>query len=126
MYQPTGDDPVLFTIGDVAVTRTSVILPHGRYPLRGTTWTVHNQSYVTSSTPSWAVVLAIVGFFFVCVLSLLLLMAKESRVHGFIEVTVFGANGLHHVTRIAAMDPFTAQWVHQQVNQAQALASAAS
>jgi hypothetical protein len=126
MYQPTGDDPVLFTIGDVAVTRTSVILPHGRYPLRGTTWTVHNQTYVTTNTPAWAVVLAIVGFFFVCVLSLLFLIAKESRVHGFIDVNVLGANGLHHVTRIAALDPFTAQWVHQQVSQAQALAAAAS
>jgi hypothetical protein len=125
MYQPTGDDPVLFTIGDVAVTRTSVILPHGRYPLRGTTWTVNNQTYMSSSTPSWAIVLAIVGFFFFCVFSLLFLIAKEQRVHGFIEVHVLGANGLHHVTRIAALDAFTWNWVQQQVGQAQALAAAA-
>lgn len=125
MYQPAGDDPVLFTIGDVAVTRTSVILPHGRYPLRGTTWTVHNQTYVTSSTPTWAVVLAIVGFLFVCVFSLLFLIAKESRAQGFIEVHVYGADGLHHVTRIAALDAFTAHWVQQQVSQAQALAASA-
>jgi hypothetical protein len=125
MYQPAGDDPVLFTVGDVAVTRASVILPHGRYPLRGTTWTINNQTYLTSTTPTWAVILAIVGFFFVCVFSLLFLIAKESRVHGFIEVHVIGADGLHHVTRIAALDTYTAHWVHQQVTQAQALAAAA-
>lgn len=124
MYRPAGDDPILFTIGDIAVTRTSVILPHGRYPLRGTTWTVHNQTYATNDTPPWAIVLAIVGFFFVCVFSLFFLLAKESRVHGSIEVSVHGADGLHHVTRIGAIDPLTAQWVHQQVSQAQSLAAA--
>lgn len=111
-------------IGDVGVTNSSVILPHGRYPLRGTTWTVSNQTFVTSGTPGWAVALAIIGFFFVCVFSLFFLIAKESRVHGFIEVGVHGPGGFYHATRIAAIDPYTAQWVHQQVSQAQALAAA--
>jgi hypothetical protein len=125
MYQQGGGDldPVLFTIGDITVTQTSVIVPHGRYSLRGTVWSVQNQTYVTQSTPSWAIVIAIVGFFFVCIFSLFFLLAKESQVHGTIMVTVQGQDGLRHTTQIPAHNPMTASWVHQQVNHAQALAS---
>jgi hypothetical protein len=124
MYQHGGDlDPVLFTIGDITVTQTSVIVPHGRYALRGTVWSVQNQSYVTQSTPAWATIIAIVGFFFVCVFSLFFLLAKESQIHGFISVTVRGQDGLYHTTQIPAANPMTASWVQQQINQAQALAS---
>ena len=125
VYPPGNGDPVLLTVGDIAVTRTSVVLPYGRFPLRGTTWTVQSQVFTTSATPAWAVVLAVVGFFFVCVLSLLFLLAKESRPTGFLEVAVHGTDGLHHVTRIAAVDAYTSQWVYNQVGQAQALAAAA-
>ncbi|RAY16451.1 hypothetical protein DPM19_06160 [Actinomadura craniellae] len=114
---------MLFTLGDVAVTNTSLILPHGRYPLRGTVWTVHNQTYATSAIPAWAIVVAIVGFLFLCVFSLFFLLAKETRMQGYIEVHIQSPDGLHHVTRIAAVDPFTFGWVQQQVSQAQALAS---
>lgn len=123
VYGPHGDDPVLLVIGDVTVTQTSVILPHGRYPLRGTHWSMQNHSYSTSEIPAWAIILAIVGFLFVCVFSLFFLLAKETRTQGLIEVTVQGP-GLHHVTRVAAINPYTAMQVQEQVGQAQALAAA--
>lgn len=125
MYPSGAGDPVLLTVGDVAVTRTSVLLPYGRFPLRGTTWTVQNQVFMTTGTPSWAVIMAVLGMLFICVFSLLFLLAKENKASGYLEVTVRGPDGLCHVTRIAALDPYTAQWVYQQVGQAQALAAAA-
>jgi hypothetical protein len=124
MYQRGGDqDPALFTIGDITVTQSSVMVPHGRYPLRGTVWSVQNQTYVTQSTPQWAIVVAILGFFFICVFSLFFLLAKESHVHGFITVTVQGQDGLRHTTQIPAYNAMTGPWVQQQINHAQALAS---
>jgi hypothetical protein len=124
MYPPYGDDPVLFSIGDIAVTRTSVIVPQGRYPIRGTVWTVQNQTYTTQEIAQWAIIVAIVGFFFVCFLSLFFLLVKETKYHGAMTVIVQGPDGLRHMTQVPAFNPMMAQWVQQNVNQAQALASA--
>jgi hypothetical protein len=125
MYQPGGGDldPVLFTVGDITVTQNSVIVPHGRYSLRGTVWSVQNQTYMIQSTPQWAIIVAIIGFFFVCLFSLFFLLAKESKVHGFITVTVQGQDGLRHSTQIPVYNPMTAAWVQGQISQAQALAA---
>lgn len=123
MYPLGSDDPILFTVGDIAVTPTSVIVPHGRYQLRGTVWTVQNQTYVTQATPSWAIIVAIVGFFLICVFSLFFLLAKESKVNGALLVIVQGQDGLHHSTHVPAVNPMTISWVHQQITQAQMLAN---
>jgi len=116
------DEPVLVTIGDIRVTQTSVIVPQGTYPLRGTTWTVQDSSHATQERPTYAIVLAIVFAVF-CLIGLLFLFIKQTRYHGFIAVTVVGA-GLYHSVSIEP-GPAMAAWVEQQVSHARGLAAAA-
>ncbi len=122
MPMPYEHEPVIMTIGDIAVTRTQVIVPTGRYPLRGTNWTVQDSTQVTESIPAYAVVLAILFFIF-CLLGLLFLLIKEKRYSGFVSVTVTGPN-LFHAAQFPP-GPQTAAMVTHQVNQARALAAAA-
>ncbi len=112
----------LFAIGDITVTHTSVIVPHGRFPLRGTTWTVQDSTVVTESIPAWAVVMAILFAVF-CLLGLLFLLVKEKRHSGFIFVTVVGP-GLHHSVQLPPGQANVA-WATNLVNQARSLAAAA-
>jgi hypothetical protein len=123
-YEP-GGEPVLVSLGDISVTQTHVILPHGRYPLRGTTWHVQDQMYATQKISQLGVVLAVVGFVFICAFSLLFLLMKETVYHGSVDVTVTGPNGLHHTVRFPAAGPHVSNWVHGQVSHIRGLAAAA-
>lgn len=113
-------DPVLLTIGDISITSSSVIVPSGQYPLRGTTWTVQDSTQVTEHIPAYAIVLVVLFVWF-CLLGLLFLLIKERRYSGFVSVTVTGP-GLFHATQFG---PGAAAWVTHQVNQARALTAAA-
>lgn len=93
--QTAGPGQVLVTVGDISCTQTDVILPNGRFPIRGTLWTTNNQVTVSTKTPTWAIVVAIVGFFVICVFSLFFLLAKETALQGFVQVTVQGPGFLH-------------------------------
>ncbi len=115
-------EPALLSIGDIVVTRTSVILPQGTFPLHGSTWTVQDSSQVTQTIPTYAVVLTIVFVWF-CLLGLLFLLMKETRYTGFISVSVVG-NGFFHTVQLAP-GPEMAGWVAHQVGQARALAAMA-
>jgi hypothetical protein len=121
-YLPETIEPPLLTIGDITVTRTAVIVPQGRYPLRGTTWTVQDSTLVSESIPAYAIVLAIIFAVF-CLLGLLFLLIKERRYSGFITVTVVGAQFYHTVQ--FPPGPQIAGWVTAQVNSARALAATA-
>lgn len=124
-YTPTSEssgDAPLVTMGDITVTRNSVIVPQGRFPLRGTTWTVQDSIQVTESIPAWAIVMTIL-FVWLCLLGLLFLLAKERRYAGFVVVTVVG-EGLYHSVQFPA-GPAIAGWVTARVNQARSLASVA-
>ncbi len=112
----------LVTIGEITVTATSVIIPSGRFPLRGTTWTVQDSTQVTESMPAYAIVLTIVFVWF-CLLGLLFLLIKEKRTTGFVTVSVVGPGMFHAVQLPAGVD--MARWANNQVNQARALASVA-
>lgn len=116
-------EPPLVTIGDIVVTKNTVQVPHGRYPLRGTTWTVQDSTQVTEEIPAYAIVLAIVFALF-CLLGLLFLLIKEKKFSGFVVVSVAG-DGFYHSTHLPA-GPTTAMWAHNQVNQARALAASAA
>jgi hypothetical protein len=117
-----GAEAPLVTIGDITVTQNWVQVPTGRFPLRGTNWTVQDSTQVTEAIPTWAIVLAIV-FALMCLLGLLFLLVKEKKYSGFISVTVVG-EGLYHSVQLPP-GPVTAAWATHQVNQARALASAA-
>jgi len=120
---PGEREEVLLTIGDISVTRTSVIVPQGRFPLRGTMWTVQDSTTVTQEIPVYAIILAIVFLLF-CLLGLLFLLIKETKYAGFISITVVGP-GLYHSVQIPP-GPHNSGWAANQVNQARALAAMAS
>jgi hypothetical protein len=93
-----GHEQVRVQLGDIAVTDTRVHTPVGSYPLRGTTWIVTNQTYLTESIPAWAIVCAIIFFLF-CLLGLLFLLVKERKLFGAMQVSVQGP-GLSYSTYI--------------------------
>ena len=106
----------------MTITQNTVILPQGRFPLRGSTWTVQDSTNVTQSIPAYAIVLAIRLAVF-CLLGLLFLLIKETRYSGFISVTVVG-EGFYHSVQLPP-GPQMAGWVAHQVGQARALAAMA-
>ncbi|CAM3679151.1 hypothetical protein GCM10009799_39780 [Nocardiopsis rhodophaea] len=111
----------LTTIGDITVTRTEVITPSGRFPVKGSIWNVTDMTHQHESIPPVAIVLAILFFVF-CLLGLLFLLMKERKITGSIQVTVQG-NGVVHSTLIPARDPSTMMQVMQHVNYARSLAA---
>lgn len=70
------------------------------------------------------IILAVVGLFLICVLSLLFLLIKDKRTTGYIQVTVHG-EGFQYATMIPALSPATLAQVTQQVNWARSVAAAA-
>jgi hypothetical protein len=108
------DEPIRVRLGQIGCSDTKVYTPNGIYPLAGTTWTVTNQSYVTESIPSWAIVLAIIFFVF-CLLGLLFLLVKERRIGGSIQVSVQGP-GLSYSSLLPVLNEMTIYHVTEQVN----------
>ena len=113
---------VVVTVGDVLITPDSVLVPQGRFPLAGTTWTVRDATKLVATTPRYARVLA--WSFAFLLLPLLLLRIKERHYEGFVMVTVVG-EGLYHTVRFPPGPESTAH-VAGLVNEARALAAAAS
>ncbi|MBB6172865.1 hypothetical protein HNR23_002925 [Nocardiopsis mwathae] len=116
-----GAEPPLTTIGDITITRTEVITPSGRFPIKGSTWNVADMTHQHETIPAYAIVLAILFFLF-CLLGLLFLLIKERRITGGIQVTAQGG-GVVHSTMIPARDPSTMMQVMQSVNYARSLAA---
>ena len=111
------------TLGDISCTQTEVIVPTGRAPLRGTTWIATNQVSVVEKIPTWAIVVAIVGFFVVCLFSLLFLLVKERTVQGFVHVSV-QAPGFYHTTQIPVTSDFQIRDIESRVNYIRSLVAA--
>ncbi|MFD0772420.1 hypothetical protein ACFQZ2_00625 [Streptomonospora algeriensis] len=124
---PQGE-PVLTTIGDIAITQTAVITPAGRMPIKGSTWTVTDVTYTTQAVSQTGIVLAVVSFIvfvWACglgLLGLLFLLMKEEKTTGNVQVTVQG-NGVYHSTMVPAHSPQTVVQVTQSVNYARSLAA---
>lgn len=110
----------LIQIGDITVSEHWLVTPNGTAPLAGSQWTVRDLSHTTRHTPTWAIVLAIIGFFFF-LLGLLFLLVKEDRVEGYVEVSVRSGN-LWHVTQLPRATIAGAQ-AFEQVRYAQQLAA---
>ncbi|WP_017573291.1 hypothetical protein [Nocardiopsis halotolerans] len=117
-----GDDAPLGTIGEIAFSQHTVMTPAGRFPIRGTVWTVNDMSRTDRSTPAWAVVVAILVFWWTCLLGLLFLLVKEERTIGHVQVTVQGPDR-YYSTSIMVTHPSMVGWVHQQVNYVRGLAA---
>ena len=115
-------EPVLLSIGEIQVTATTIRTPAGVYPLRGSQWTVSDSWTTTQKIPTWAIVLAVVGFFCLTFFSLLFLLAKEN-VHQAVVLVQVVSNGQQYVARIPANDPAQVQYLYQQVNYVRSLAT---
>lgn len=112
---PAPPEAVIAQIGEIMVTETTVHTPTGPIPLRGSQWTVQDQWMITQKIPTWAIVLAVVGFFCLTVFSLLFLLAKESIYRGHVQVSV--TNGAQqYVAYIPVQSHAQVHHVHQQVN----------
>jgi hypothetical protein len=118
---PPGE-PVIAQIGEIQVTATTVRTPAGQFPLKDSQWTVTDQWTATQKIPSWAITLAIVGFFCLTVFSLLFLLAKETVYNGVVLVQVH-SGPFHYVARIPATNQMQVQHVYQQVNYVRSLAA---
>ncbi|WP_238422504.1 hypothetical protein [Gordonia sp. 'Campus'] len=118
-------EPPLVVIGDITCTQHYVITPSGTFPIAGSQWEVTDMSVSTEQMSQTGLVLALVGFFLVCFLSLLFLLMKERRTTGYIQVRVRGAGGGMHVTNIPATSPWTMSDVSGRVYYARDLATRA-
>jgi hypothetical protein len=117
-----GPEPVIAQIGEIQVTSTTVRTPSGQFPLKGSQWTVTDQWVAEQKIPTWAIVLAIVGFFCLTVFSLLFLLAKETVYRGVVQVQV--VNGpYHYVSRVPVNNQQYVQHVYGQVNYVRSLAA---
>jgi hypothetical protein len=120
-YQLSGE-PVLVAIGDISVTQTRVFTPSGVRPLSEVSWTVTDGSVTTTAIPTWAIVCAIIGFFFF-LLGLLFLLVRETRTTGAMQVTVY-APGFVHTTQIPVISPAQVVDINARVNHARMIAGA--
>ncbi|MFC6022503.1 hypothetical protein ACFP2T_40905 [Plantactinospora solaniradicis] len=122
-WQPaTGPEPVIAQIGEIAVTSSTVRTPSGDIPLAGTQWHVADYWQSEQKTPTWAIVVAVVGFCVLTVFSLLFLLIKETVHRGTVQVTV--TNGpRQYVARIPVASEPQVQQIHQQVNYVRSLAA---
>lgn len=112
---PAPVEPILLQIGELSVTATTVHTPVGPIPLRGSQWTVHDQWVTEQKIPTWAIVMAIVGFFCLTVFSLLFLLAKENIFRGHVQVSVTNG-GQQYVAYIPVANHAQVHHVHHQVN----------
>jgi hypothetical protein len=86
-YGSSGMPAHLVSIGNVHVTEQHVVTPAGTWPLADVNVTTSDQTATTTHTPGWAIVMVILFIWFF-LLSLLFLLARESRVSGFIAVHI--------------------------------------
>jgi hypothetical protein len=113
---------VLVQLGEVTVSSNTIHTPAGDIPLRGSQWTVSDQWHSQQRIPAWATVCAVVGFVFLCFLSLLFLLAKETRYSGTVQVAISNA-GRQYVVRIPVTDQRVVAHIHAQVNYVRSLAA---
>lgn len=94
----TAPQAPLVTFGDITVTPEWVVTPRGALPLGQAQFVAQDCSITTRQVPGWAIVLAVVGFFFF-LLGLLFLLVREERTTGYVQVQLVGP-GLVHLTQI--------------------------
>jgi hypothetical protein len=102
--QPLPTGPVLVTVGDILVEQFRIVTPAGVLPTQGTNWSAMDMSRTEEKIPTWAVVMAILTFFLVCLFGLLFLLCKERKTTGFVQVTVQNGNRTHN-THVGVRSP---------------------
>lgn len=97
-YAQPGAEPMLVSIGDIAVSQSWVTTPSGVRPVGEVSWSITDLSRTTEKIPVWAIVCTIIFVWF-CLLGLLFLLAKERRTEGYVQVVV-QAPGFVHTTQL--------------------------
>jgi hypothetical protein len=115
-------EPVILSIGEIQVTSTTIRTPVGDFPLRGSQWHISDSWTTEQKIPTWAIVLAVVGFFCLTFFSLLFLLAKETVHRAVVSVHVT-SGGQQYLARIPAADQARVQHLYQQVNYVRSLAA---
>lgn len=118
---PPVGQPYLVTIGDIGVTQDAVVTPNGTAPLRGSQWIVTDRTVVTQGIPTWAIVMAVL-FALACLLGLLFLLVKETRITGYVEVSVRSGD-LFHMTQLPVHSADDVARHRHMVSYAQGLAA---
>lgn len=77
----------LLSIGNVHVTERDVMTPAGSWPLTQVNVTTADQTSTTTHTPAWAIVMTVLFIWFF-LLSLLFLLARETRVMGYVAIHI--------------------------------------
>ncbi len=104
-------------LGDISLVGSHISTPSGAAHLASSRWFVNDQSYANRTTPVWTIVIALIFF----PIGLLALLIKDTRLAGFIAVTVT-APDLQHTTWISAANQSHVYQVSQQVEQIQSQA----
>ena len=79
--------PFLVSIGNIHATQHHVVTPAGTWPITEVNVATADQTATTTHTPAWAIVMVVIFIWFF-LLSLLFLLARETRVTGFVTVTI--------------------------------------
>ncbi|MBF4458118.1 hypothetical protein [Pseudoclavibacter sp. VKM Ac-2867] len=109
--RPQGLDRVF--LGELEVSRDRISGPYGSLPTEGSTVFVTNMSRVERAIPTWAIIVAIAGFFVLTIFSLLFLLVKEDRVVGGYEVRISNPTGT--LTSFVPVDARSAAWIWQDL-----------
>lgn len=119
-------EPVLVQIGDVGISQNWIVTPVGTVPTRGAQIFVTDATRTERYTPTWAIVLAILGALFF-LLGLLFLLVRETRISGAFQFTIVNGTFTYQCFE-AAQDNVGAQNfdVQNRVNYARGLIHTAS
>jgi hypothetical protein len=117
---PILENASTLTIGDIAITNDKVITPNGIGNLAASQWIFSDMSRTESRIPSTAIILAIV-FALLCLIGLLFLLMRETKITGYAEVSVHTGN-LFHKVQIPVKSQNEINNIRDLVNKAQSLA----
>lgn len=112
-----------YELGPILIRGDRVITPNGTIPLSQAQFSFQDMSQTVKSTPTWAIVLAIV-LVWLLLLSLLLLIVQEERTTGQVVISVVGGEGAFTMTVPVTSRAQVGVWA-QQVQYAQMIAARA-
>lgn len=118
--QPAPVPPYLVSIGNIHATADHVVTPGGTWRAADVNVVTYDQTQTTTGTPAWAIVMLVIFIWFF-LLSLLFLLAKETRVSGFVTVTVTAPGGQQYSEHLPIHNELQRADVFQRTNYLQGL-----
>jgi hypothetical protein len=89
----------LVSIGNIHASPEWVVTPAGSWSMAKIYVTTEDRTATTTHTPGWAIVMVILFIWFF-LLSLLFLLARETRVTGYINVAIWGPEGQSYTENV--------------------------